>query len=59
MQRKIREQDIFGVEVNLNLNKESQHNTFIGGCCTVILLLISALIFTQQMYYLWFTKSYS
>ena len=45
MQRKIREQDIFGVEVNLNLNKESQHNTFIGGFCTIILLLICASIF--------------
>ena len=59
VKRKIREQDMFGVEVSLNLSKESQHNTCIGGLCSIVLLLLCGTIFGHQMYILFFTKTYS
>lgn len=41
--RKIREQDSFGIPVQLNLNKQATHNTFLGGCCSIIAMIIMAL----------------
>ena len=47
------------MEVSLNLNKQSQHNTCIGGCCSIILVLGCVLVFAQKMFILFFTKSFS
>ena len=45
--------------MSLHLNKESQHNTCIGGCCSIILVLGSILLFAQKMFILFFTASFS
>ena len=45
--------------MSLNLTKQSQHNTCIGGCCSIILVLGCVLVFAQKIFILFFTKSFS
>ena len=43
--RLVRRQDIFGVGVTLNLNKEGEHTTLIGGICSIMLVSFCSFIF--------------
>ena len=38
--KKVRESDLFGIPVQLNIEKQGTHNTFVGGCCSIIMLVV-------------------
>ena len=37
---RVRSHDTFGIPVQLNFNKESTHNTFLGGCCSILAMVL-------------------
>ena len=46
----VRGWDQLGVPVSLNLNKQSTHQTFLGGCCSLLAIgLILFLLYSEIM----------
>ena len=41
----LKEQDMFGHEIQLNFNKQDEHKTIIGGSFSMILLVFMAIYF--------------
>ena len=56
---KVRSQDSFGIPVQLNLRKEATHNTFLGGCCTIMAVLVMLAFIAGELIQLCFTNNYS
>ena len=56
---KVRSQDSFGIPVQLNLRKEATHNTFIGGCCTIMAVLVMLVFIAGELIQLCFTNNFS
>lgn len=56
--RKIREQDVFGIPVQLNLNKQATHNTFLGGCCSIFATIFMVFFIFGQLYQLFFQDQF-
>ena len=56
---KVRDRDSFGIPVQLNFNKEATHNTFVGGCCTILAVIIMSLYIIAMLIQLIFTNNFS
>ena len=56
---KVRNQDSFGIPVQLNFKKEATHNTFVGGCCTILAVSLMGLFILGELIQLFFTNSFN
>ena len=43
----IRSFDQLGVPVTLNLNKQGSHQTFLGGCCSILAIILIMFVFVS------------
>ena len=51
--------DQLGVPVSLNLNKKSTHQTFPGGCCSIMAIVLIFTVFVSEISQVFFELNYS
>ena len=51
--------DQLGVPVSLNLNGNSTHKTFLGGCCSIFATILLLIILTSEVSSVFFKLNYS
>lgn len=59
MSELIRSRDQLGVPVSLNMNGSHLHQTFVGGCCSVIVIVMICSLFISSMLQVFVNFNYS
>ena len=59
MAERVRSQDQLGVPVSLSMNGSNMHQTWLGGCCSIISLGLIFFLFVSSMFQVFVNFNYS